>query len=147
QAEDGIRDRNVTGVQTCALPICSAPDATYVSFLYDCSLFVKLFSITHTYPFTPPTVMPCVKRFCTMIYKMSVGNITTTIPAYIGPYLTAARSAASRFNNPTGNVLLSPGLIVNANIYSFQKSKKLNKTTMMILGFAIGSITLNIVRK
>src|SRR5207249_6029742 len=25
QAEDGIRDRNVTGVQTCALPICSKP--------------------------------------------------------------------------------------------------------------------------
>src|SRR5699024_1689192 len=24
QAEDGIRDRNVTGVQTCALPICDA---------------------------------------------------------------------------------------------------------------------------
>src|SRR5699024_12105129 len=23
QAEDGIRDRNVTGVQTCALPICN----------------------------------------------------------------------------------------------------------------------------
>src|SRR6266513_278018 len=23
QAEDGIRDRNVTGLQTCALPICS----------------------------------------------------------------------------------------------------------------------------
>src|SRR5207249_8749144 len=27
QAEDGIRVRNVTGVQTCALPICPAPDA------------------------------------------------------------------------------------------------------------------------
>src|SRR5699024_9852620 len=26
QAEDGIRDRNVTGVQTCALPICEACD-------------------------------------------------------------------------------------------------------------------------
>src|SRR5207249_9206436 len=25
QAEDGIRDRNVTGVQTCALPIWTAP--------------------------------------------------------------------------------------------------------------------------
>src|SRR5207249_9569645 len=25
QAEDGIRDRNVTGVQTCALPILSKP--------------------------------------------------------------------------------------------------------------------------
>src|SRR5207248_8437966 len=24
QAEDGIRDRTVTGVQTCALPICAA---------------------------------------------------------------------------------------------------------------------------
>src|SRR5699024_11370684 len=30
QAEDGIRDRNVTGVQTCALPICLA---TVVLFL------------------------------------------------------------------------------------------------------------------
>src|SRR6266513_4711351 len=26
QAEDGIRDRNVTGVQTCALPICRHRD-------------------------------------------------------------------------------------------------------------------------
>src|SRR5207249_8204816 len=26
QAEDGIRDRNVTGVQTCALPICVATE-------------------------------------------------------------------------------------------------------------------------
>src|SRR5699024_11459923 len=26
QAEDGIRDRNVTGVQTCALPICIVTD-------------------------------------------------------------------------------------------------------------------------
>src|SRR5207249_8991718 len=25
QAEDGIRGRNVTGVQTCALPICARP--------------------------------------------------------------------------------------------------------------------------
>src|SRR5699024_7697498 len=27
QAEDGIRDRNVTGVQTCALPICAVAAA------------------------------------------------------------------------------------------------------------------------
>src|SRR5690625_7918200 len=27
QAEDGIRDGHVTGVQTCALPICAAADA------------------------------------------------------------------------------------------------------------------------
>src|SRR5699024_12128626 len=30
QAEDGIRDRNVTGVQTCALPILSATSPTRV---------------------------------------------------------------------------------------------------------------------
>src|SRR5699024_11255760 len=31
QAEDGIRDRNVTGVQTCALPICN--DSNFASYL------------------------------------------------------------------------------------------------------------------
>src|SRR5699024_11383813 len=33
QAEDGIRDRNVTGVQTCALPICPVFEATRQSAL------------------------------------------------------------------------------------------------------------------
>src|SRR5579885_88015 len=32
QAEDGIRDRNVTGVQTCALPICQALDVVHVPY-------------------------------------------------------------------------------------------------------------------
>src|SRR5699024_11984696 len=31
QAEDGIRDRNVTGVQTCALPICTTITAAPVN--------------------------------------------------------------------------------------------------------------------
>src|SRR5699024_12152752 len=31
QAEDGIRDRNVTGVQTCALPISDKPEKTEIS--------------------------------------------------------------------------------------------------------------------
>src|SRR5699024_61520 len=31
QAEDGIRDRNVTGVQTCALPISNSFVKAYVS--------------------------------------------------------------------------------------------------------------------
>src|SRR5699024_11281510 len=42
QAEDGIRDRNVTGVQTCALPISGGPattrtvvrGSTFTNFLY-----------------------------------------------------------------------------------------------------------------
>src|SRR5207248_8761541 len=32
QAEDGIRDRTVTGVQTCALPISTAPRVSRVPF-------------------------------------------------------------------------------------------------------------------
>src|SRR5271168_443042 len=32
QAEDGIRDRTVTGVQTCALPILNEGDPQYVTF-------------------------------------------------------------------------------------------------------------------
>src|SRR5699024_11347167 len=31
--EDGILDRNVTGVQTCALPICCAPGAGFHIFV------------------------------------------------------------------------------------------------------------------
>src|SRR5207249_5171838 len=34
QAEDGIRDRNVTGVQTCALPIYESVTAEKVRRLY-----------------------------------------------------------------------------------------------------------------
>src|SRR5699024_11742764 len=38
QAEDGIRDRNVTGVQTCALPILIKQAISYLQALRD-SLF------------------------------------------------------------------------------------------------------------
>src|SRR5699024_11363309 len=34
QAEDGIRDRNVTGVQTCALPIFIVPPQHKTIFFY-----------------------------------------------------------------------------------------------------------------
>src|SRR5699024_11895832 len=34
QAEDGIRDRNVTGVQTCALPIFSIPTRAWAQKIY-----------------------------------------------------------------------------------------------------------------
>src|SRR5262249_56073632 len=33
QAEDGIRDWSVTGVQTCALPICGTPEDTVLRVL------------------------------------------------------------------------------------------------------------------
>src|SRR5699024_11395263 len=39
KAEDGIRDRNVTGVQTCALPILKKPLEAFKSFLGAFKLF------------------------------------------------------------------------------------------------------------
>src|SRR5690349_23752467 len=36
QAEDGIRDLYVTGVQTCALPICRAPSGRDREFVRPC---------------------------------------------------------------------------------------------------------------
>src|SRR5699024_8350886 len=44
QAEDGIRDRNVTGVQTCALPICiNQVDSKHDNKHYDLKLLVHTF--------------------------------------------------------------------------------------------------------
>src|SRR5437588_10607913 len=41
QAEDGIRDHCVTGVQTCALPISAAPAGTRTRLRSTCSLLLK----------------------------------------------------------------------------------------------------------
>src|SRR5699024_11508361 len=49
QAEDGIRDRNVTGVQTCALPILS--------------FFCCLMRMVAVYPFTSFIITRKVWRF------------------------------------------------------------------------------------
>src|SRR5207249_7451026 len=38
QAEDGIRDRNVTGVQTCALPICADVNSALAPLPSACGL-------------------------------------------------------------------------------------------------------------
>ena len=42
QAEDGIRDRNVTGVQTCALPICEISlEKTNTGVLFDSNTLIN----------------------------------------------------------------------------------------------------------
>src|SRR5699024_863002 len=45
QAEDGIRDRNVTGVQTCALPISSLSG-------FPIDLFITFVGLTYLFGFT-----------------------------------------------------------------------------------------------
>ena len=52
QAEDGIRDHCVTGVQTCALPISIIYDKSYGSNLHNNNavflrLFIHISSIVH----------------------------------------------------------------------------------------------------
>src|SRR5207237_7846039 len=43
QAEDGIRDSSVTGVQTCALPICLTKDPSYPGIADDYRRTLKIF--------------------------------------------------------------------------------------------------------
>src|SRR5207249_7673059 len=55
QAEDGIRDRNVTGVQTCALPISAFAAANAgMSSASNC-LWASLCSSRHGFEKTQPT--------------------------------------------------------------------------------------------
>ena len=51
--------------------------------------FPECFHVLSPYPFKPPTVMPCVSCFCTQMYKIRVGSITSTRPAYMVPYCAA----------------------------------------------------------
>src|SRR5699024_11940925 len=45
QAEDGIRDRNVTGVQTCALPIFDPDEDALVETALECAKTAATFGI------------------------------------------------------------------------------------------------------
>src|SRR5699024_11620504 len=52
QAEDGIRDRNVTGVQTCALPICRAGHGTLSEHIISNPLLTVQRLLGHASPAT-----------------------------------------------------------------------------------------------
>ena len=90
--------------------------------------------------------MPCVSLLCTQIYRIRVGSMTTTRPAYIMPYCALDCCACIRFKSPTGSVFgpLAELISVMEIIYSFQKDRKLNKITVIIEGFAIGKIIFHI---
>src|SRR5699024_11969767 len=61
QAEDGIRDRNVTGVQTCALPICKMlKRILFGAVLLSCSIIFSGCAGHDEYPFSPASLE---KRF------------------------------------------------------------------------------------
>src|SRR5207249_5361862 len=58
QAEDGIRDRNVTGVQTCALPISSDWQPVEVSACTKASTLTPLFFLNASSTFCGSTGLP-----------------------------------------------------------------------------------------
>src|SRR5207249_8422251 len=75
--EDGIRDRNVTGVQTCALPICSEIHCLFFS--------VRIVSGARAFTRMPsgPT---CVAKCCVRIW----------MPAFAAAYGTGDRGFGRR---------------------------------------------------
>src|SRR5699024_11687596 len=73
QAEDGIRDRNVTGVQTCALPISSNdPTSASVCLNRACSAEAIVKSLTTCRLWPPPAAHPGTTQMTTLgINRMS----------------------------------------------------------------------------
>src|SRR5699024_11331129 len=63
QAEDGIRDRNVTGVQTCALPI------------YAFSSFTARSASILRFTSTPATFSPCINWLYEISFKRAAALI------------------------------------------------------------------------
>src|SRR5699024_12054571 len=64
QAEDGIRDRNVTGVQTCALPISSSSS---IAFCNQMRISIKAEILTIAYTISP------VHGFLNMMVPFGLG--------------------------------------------------------------------------
>src|SRR5699024_11295581 len=66
QAEDGIRDRNVTGVQTCALPICDGLFSVIIAAVIGIPMYIR-----------PETMLPIAEA---LISKgMSMGTVIALV--------------------------------------------------------------------
>src|SRR5699024_11964393 len=96
QAEDGIRDRNVTGVQTCALPILRS-NIIINPFLSDCSLNkTKSFFIIFLTAFCPrflemqKATVPPIKE------PNKVNSVPLYKPKIIPPAITITESGNKR---------------------------------------------------
>src|SRR5699024_9108613 len=110
QAEDGIRDRNVTGVQTCALPICG--NAHSLNDMYDhagSSLFCNNnLNINTVYRIT--------KNEMTVIYAGSCANI----------WVSAALNISAS-TNPT----FSPPIFSICSIYQLLNVENVSDSGLM----------------
>src|SRR5437868_4989572 len=75
QAEDGIRDRNVTGVQTCALPICTNQTRfTLASSVHH----LDSLALTYTKPGSDPMVRDAAPTTGNAAVTATLGNASIT---------------------------------------------------------------------
>src|SRR2546429_7275226 len=89
QAEDGIRDVAVTGVQTCALPICNEAQTHWIATLQ--------------YAYGEPSKDPRVRRWNPLGFKVVDFHAEPEVlPVEPAPRGTAGGSAGSRPTESTG---------------------------------------------
>src|SRR5699024_3816030 len=81
QAEDGIRDRNVTGVQTCALPISSR---NKIVVRPDRSRLSNACSITRRTSLTPEDIADSSTNFRSGACEITCAKVVFPVPG--GPY-------------------------------------------------------------
>src|SRR5256885_2802549 len=90
QAEDGIRDYKVTGVQTCALPICAVVGSTLTTVL----VFVPLAFIVGVYG----------QFFAALSWSLSIAVLVSMAVSLTLVPVVAAKVLAGRPMPPPGRV-------------------------------------------
>src|SRR5699024_12010653 len=76
QAEDGIRDRNVTGVQPCALPI---------SFFFQCLLLLERFMFSRLFFFRNwHKAKDSLQLYPSQLYPLTILNLTRSEERRVG---------------------------------------------------------------
>src|SRR5699024_2394206 len=93
QAEDGIRDRNVTGVQTCALPISGVVAISGVSqFLLQIALMVGLAVLLYGWLLTGQRA----SLHAMLLIGIIIGGGLGAVATFMQRLLTPASSTCSR---------------------------------------------------
>src|SRR5256885_3250347 len=92
QAEDGIRDYKVTGVQTCALPICSPGDTQTVFSLphafkvHKVTAYVQLRNFPLQEVQGPMQVLPVIFRFSGSVMRSEERRVGKECRSRWSPY-------------------------------------------------------------